>query len=375
MGSQINPFRSFFMGGFECSTHRRRGTRLDLIKSTRHDELASSDYRTLRDLGLVTMRDGLRWHLIERSPGLYDWSSLQSQISASVETDVQIVWDLCHYGWPRGLDIWSPIFVERFASYCAAAARVIGAASPAPAIYCPVNEISYWAWAGAHAGLMDPAVRGRAGELKRQLVRAAIAGMRAIKLVDPNARFASAEPLINVSFEQANKREEALSFNQAQYEACDLMAGILEPEAGGSSEYLDLIGLNFYPNNQWYIGGSTIPLGHHAYRPLSDMIADVYERYRRPIFISETGAEGSARAAWLYYVCGEVRDASERGIPILGICLYPVLDYPGWDNYRCCSTGLLSLPDKHGRRRVSSRYAGELARQRMLMELDRQPRS
>ncbi len=34
-------FRSFFLGGFECSTQRRAdGRRLDLIAATRHDQLA-----------------------------------------------------------------------------------------------------------------------------------------------------------------------------------------------------------------------------------------------------------------------------------------------------------------------------------------------
>ncbi|HET8782019.1 MAG TPA: hypothetical protein VFM63_06355, partial [Pyrinomonadaceae bacterium] len=50
-------FQSFWIGGFECSTHRlprRRamgdfaGQRLDLISSTRHDEFAFEDYSRLQ---------------------------------------------------------------------------------------------------------------------------------------------------------------------------------------------------------------------------------------------------------------------------------------------------------------------------------------
>src|SRR5690606_1686237 len=59
-------FSSYFMAGFECSTHRRAdGRRLDLVAATAHDRLAAADYRQVRDLGLTTARDGLRWHLIE----------------------------------------------------------------------------------------------------------------------------------------------------------------------------------------------------------------------------------------------------------------------------------------------------------------------
>ena len=44
------PWRSFFMGGFECSTHRlQSGRRLDVIGATAHDRFALEDYRRLAD--------------------------------------------------------------------------------------------------------------------------------------------------------------------------------------------------------------------------------------------------------------------------------------------------------------------------------------
>src|SRR5689334_651471 len=66
-------FKSFFIGGFECSTHRRRdGKRLDLIAATGHDVNAEADYRMLAAHGIRTVRGGLRWHLIETAPRRYD---------------------------------------------------------------------------------------------------------------------------------------------------------------------------------------------------------------------------------------------------------------------------------------------------------------
>jgi hypothetical protein len=57
--SQPSLFRSFFLGGFECSTHRRRdGLRLDLIAATRHDLSAEEDYRQLAEHGTHAARDG-----------------------------------------------------------------------------------------------------------------------------------------------------------------------------------------------------------------------------------------------------------------------------------------------------------------------------
>jgi hypothetical protein len=45
---------------------------------------------------------------------------------------------------------------------------------------------------------MYPFATGRGPELKRQLARAAIAAIEAVRSVDSRARFVQAEPLINV---------------------------------------------------------------------------------------------------------------------------------------------------------------------------------
>ena len=123
--SQPRLFRSFCLGGFECSTQRRAdGRRLDLIAGTRHDLLAEEDYRQLTEHGIRAARDGVRWHLIETAPGRYDWSAVLPLLRAAERAGVQVVWDLCHYGWPDGLDIFSADFVERFARYAAAFAEL-----------------------------------------------------------------------------------------------------------------------------------------------------------------------------------------------------------------------------------------------------------
>lgn len=152
-------------------------------------------------------------------------------------------------------------------------------------------------------------------------------------------------------------------YRLSQFEVLDMLGGRLEPELGGAPEFIDIVGVNYYPDNQWYHGGPTIPMGHHAYRPLHDMLIEVHRRYDRPILIAETGAEGSGRASWLHYVCAEVQEARNAGIPVEGICLYPILDYPGWDNGRVCHVGLLSSADQDGRRSACTSLARELSRQ------------
>ncbi len=361
-------FGSFVLAGFECSSHRRAGgQRLDLLAATGHDRHAAADYARLRRHGIRAARDGVRWHLIEAVPGEYDWSSVLPMLRAAIACEVQVVWDLCHYGTPDWLDVWAPQFAERLAGFAAAFAGLVREQSDAVPFYCPVNEISYWSWAGAEVGRFNPFAQGRGGAFKRQLVRGAIEATAAIRGVDPRARLITAEPLINIiAGADPTQAAEAERYRLVQFETADMLSGRAAPELGGSAGLLDVVGLNFYPDNQWFMGNYTIPLGHHAHRPLSDMLAEVAGRYGRPLLLAETGAEGAGRAAWLHYVGAELRIAAARGVPLEGLCLYPILDYPGWEDDRPCRVGLWSEADAAGDRGVEAALADELARQQRL---------
>ena len=57
-------------------------------------------------------------------------------------------------------------------------------------------DLSFTAWAVGEFNVFNPYGLGRGGKLKRQLVRAAIAGMEAIWKVNPQVPFAHVEPAI-----------------------------------------------------------------------------------------------------------------------------------------------------------------------------------
>jgi len=370
-----SPFASFFQAGFECSSHRRRdGVRLDLIRATSHDRHVVSDYRQCAELGLRSLRDGLRWHLIEKSPGKYDWSSWMPALEAAEREGLQIIWDLFHYGSPDCIDQGAPDFPDRFTDFAVAALEVHEKASGRPPAVCPLNEINFLAWA-VNEGYFPPIGRSdEQGWFKRQLVRAGIMASRAIKQNWPDSTIVWAEPLIHIApHDQRRATKDAAARNlQGMYEAYDWIMGLAEPELGGDPSLVDVVGLNYYPHNQWYFEGPTIPMGHHAYRPLADMLAELAERYHKPVFISETGAEGSGRPAWLHYICDEVREAQTRGADVRGICLYPVTAYPGWDNSRHCEVGLFGPIGSDGKRHVHQPLAEELKRQRAIFGVDQE---
>lgn len=363
-------FDSFFQAGFECSSHRRRdGVRLDLIRATGHDRHVLNDYRQCRALGLRTLRDGLRWHLIEKLPGKYDWSSWLPMLEAAEEFGLQIIWDLFHYGSPDHIDQASDDFPKRFADFAVAALELRETVTRRAPTVCPLNEINFLSWA-IDDGYFPHVGPNKRGWFKQQLVKTAIVSASAIKERWPDSIIVWAEPLIHVApHDRRRKTIRAAQGNlHGMYEAYDWILGLARPELGGHPALADIVGLNFYPHNQWYYDGPTIPMGHHEYRPLADMLIEFSERYRKPVFISETGAEGTGRPAWLHYVCDEVREAQGRGTQVEGICLYPVTAYPGWDNSRHCEVGLFSSIQSDGSRHVYEPLRDELERQRAIFE-------
>jgi hypothetical protein len=101
------------------------------------------------------------------------------------------------------------------------------------------------------------------------------------------------------------------------------------------------------------------------------MLREVYDRYRRPIFIAETGIEGDARPSWLRYIGQEARAAAAAGVPLEGLCLYPIIDYPGWGDNRHCYSGLWGYADDKGDREIYEPLALELAHQQHLWTIER----
>jgi glycosyltransferase involved in cell wall biosynthesis len=357
------------MAGFECSCHRPiTGQRLDLLEATFHTQHTRADFQRVRDQGITTVRSGIRWHLIETRPYHYDFSSLLPLVRCAKSMGMQVIWDLCHYGWPDDLDIFSAEYIRRFERLTAAVTRLLTNEVESTPYLTPINEISYLSWAAGDEGRIYPYSRGRGIELKMQLVRATIAAIEAIWQVAPDARIAVVEPVINIvpHPQHLEERQAVEEYRLAQYQAWDMVAGRIFPELGGQERYLDLVGVNYYAHNQWIDNGRTLGRRNRLYKPFRHILEEVYDRYGRPLFIAETGTEGDRRPGWLRYVGREVRAAICQGIPVEGICLYPILDHPGWENDRYCPNGLWGYANQQGERPIHLPYAQELARQQRL---------
>ena len=115
----------------------------------------------------------------------------QAEVTASGTPEIVVV--TRKLGVPRETAF--AAFVDRFARFAAATARVIREESDAVPCYSVVNEISYWAWAGDVAKF-HPLAFGGGDDIKRQLVRATIAGIEAVR--ERRARSVRAAGLIRL---------------------------------------------------------------------------------------------------------------------------------------------------------------------------------
>lgn len=373
MARRPGIFPTFFLSGFECSTFLwGEGVRRNLVVETAHDRHIAEDYRQLSRLGIAVAREGIPWPLVDQGGGL-DFSGPDPCIEAMNASKILPIWDLCHYGYPDGLDPFSDAFVERFARYCRAAAKYVVPKVRGPHFFTPINEITFFSYCAGEWGWAAPFRCSRADRLRLRLAlcRAAIAGVKAIREVDPDARMVHVDPLVRV----VAPRDRPDQIAAADYEtrvdtflAWDIIAGREHPELGGAPEILDIVGANVYSFGQMeyreHGPHAALPPGDKRIAPLCEMLQTVWERYRRPMIIGETSGLGRGRDSWLRDVMGESLAAVERGIDLQGICLFPAVDMPDWHTGEWLHNGICDLVEQDGdlRRQPDQDYIAELRR-------------
>lgn len=330
------------MAGYECSDklnlHRQR---VDLLQATGHLQLMDADYQGLQPFGIKTVREGIRWSVVEKRPYEYDWSAVQVMLQRGQQNGIQQIWDICHFGFPDDLDPFSPDFTDRFAALCGAFATFYRSQLPHETlIVTPINEVSYLSWLGGDNCGTAPYCQGRGWDVKYHLMRAYIAGVAAMREIDPAIRILTTEPLVNMvpPLNPTDREiEEALAEHELQYQSVDMLCGNICPELGGKPEYLDILGFNFYYNNQWVISQQGfLPWANlepdPRWKPLNSLLQEAYERYERPMVITETSHSGVDRPHWMNFISQEIQILLTAGLPLWGVCLYPIIDRPDWDN-------------------------------------------
>lgn len=346
-------FPTFFLSGFECSTFlwKDQGRR-DLVKETRHRDRADEDYRLLSEHGVAVAREGVPWPMVD-DHGRYNLQLIEPFLEAQRTHKILPIWDLCHYGYPDYLDPFrEEEFVTAFAAYCRATAEHVVPNRPGPHFFTPINEITFFGFMAGEWGWAAPFGKSREDRyrLRLSLCRAAIAGVKAIREVCPDARMVHVDPLILVvppedcpQLEEDARKE----MYDDTFFAWDVIAGRRHPELGGSPEILDIVGVNCYSFGQMEFRdkGPHQALGPHDPRiePLCALLEIAWNRYRRPMIIAETSGLGDGRPQWLNDVMEECMAAVNSGIDLHGVCLFPWVDMPDWHNGEWLHNGFCDL--------------------------------
>jgi beta-glucosidase/6-phospho-beta-glucosidase/beta-galactosidase len=306
---------------------------------------------------------------------VYDFSPVDPMIDAMNKYGIIPIWDLCHYGYPDDLDPFSIEFVKRFVQYATAFSQYVSSRMQGPYFFTPINEITYFAFIGGLWGWAAPYKKSRLfyNELRLNLCRAAIESVKAIRKILPAARMIHADPLVQVAtpVNMPQLRKKALyESNVDTYIAWDILCGKSHPELGGSPEILDIVGVNNYSRGFFeYVPGDKGP--HKSMEendkrvvPLCTLLGFVYKKYGRPIIIAETSSEDDQRAPWLKDVMEEILAAVNQGIDIQGICLFPAIGSPRWDEGPWVQSGFYNVvPNgKELQRRMDDPYVKELLR-------------
>ncbi|CAN7176492.1 hypothetical protein LJR225_000390 [Phenylobacterium sp. LjRoot225] len=377
-------FPTFFLSGFECSTFDwQHAGRRNLAAETRHLEHAQEDYAFLRHLGIGVAREGAPWPLIDKGGGRYDFSPLEPLLEAMHAQHVLPIWDLCHYGYPDGLDPFGPDFVRRFADYAQATAEHVIPRLRGPNYFTPINEITFFAYMAGEWGWAAPYGTSRQTrfDFRLKLCEADIAAVQAIRRVDPQARMIHIDPLVNVVAPRDRPDLAPVAWRETYddtFLAWDVIGGKRHPELGGAPDILDVVGVNCYSFGQMEYREqgphAALPPGDDRIVSLCELLIFAYERYRRPMIVGETSGLDSGRADWLCDVVQEALAAVDRGVDLHGLCLFPAVDMPDWGKGIWVHNGLCDLVEDRGdlRRSPVWAYCAELRRwQRRLKRVTR----
>ena len=320
------------------------------------------DLELTRDLGVRAVRWGVPWYRVEPRQSQFDWSWTDAVVPYLVEElGITPIIDLMHYGCPLWLEreFDNPEYPRRVASYARAFAERYATQIQ---WYTPLNEPLVNAqWCGLK-GLWPPYLRGERGyvRLLLQLADGILCTVEAIREVQPAATMVHVEATGLTRAARPDLEPLAREDQLRRFVMYDLITGRVTPEHplfawlvwnGASPDRLhtlaeraltiDVLGLNFYP--QWSTETlATDARGGLIRRPTEregagfyELLRSYYERYRAPIVVTETSAEGSdeLRSAWLNSSLSSIKQARGEGIPVVGYTWFPLFTMIEW-HYR-----------------------------------------
>jgi hypothetical protein len=315
--------------------------RQDEVDLIRHDEFLEVDYRLMVQAGCLGIRDAARWYLSHLAAGVFDWSWLDRVVAAADKHNLKLYLDLWHYGYPDWLNILSADAPAHFAEF----ARSIAQRYPMLEYYCVCNEPSLFVELAGRQGQWSPFLHEEEPfAFRRQISRMIIEASKAILEIKPDAALIIPEPWH--ATDSNPERDQAA--------VLDTIMGLRDPELGGSSDLVTIIGLNHYRD-------STLP-------PFHRLLLNAQKRWPdKSLWVTETSGPptGWQQAEWFWWMLAETRLARASGAQIDVFTWAPAISMYDWvDETLQLHNGIWIL-DEQGQRLPNGKMldALELARQ------------
>lgn len=315
--------------------------RQDEVRLIRLDEFLETDYQLLAEAGCVGIRDAAWWYVTHPAPGTFDWTWLDRVVTAAEKYNLKLYLDLWHYGYPDWLDILSGDAITHFASF----ARQIAQRYPSLEYYCVCNEPSLLVEMGGRQGQWGPFLRAEdPSGFRRQVSKMIIEASKAILEVKPDAILIIPEP-----WHATDRIPE-----DDQAAVLDTVLGLRDPELGGCSELVTIIGLNHYRD-------STLP-------PFHRLLMNAQKRWpTKQLWVTETSGPptGWQQAEWFWWMLAETRLAAMSGVNVPVFTWAPVISMYDWvDETQQLHNGIWII-DENGQRLSNGKIlqAIDLARQ------------
>jgi len=337
-----------FVGAFE-STYQPAHDR-DVLETTEHTLRWRSDLALMRACNVDRLRYPVRWHRIERAPGEFDWTETDRVLGHMHDTGMEPIVDLLHHtSYPQWLgDLSSTTFGNAFLRF----AEAVAIRYPWLPGYTVCNEPFTTFLMCGQEGLWPPHWTGLEGfaRLAANVFPAVTAASRALHDLLPAAQHLHVEAAEHHTASTTPGAAYARLANDRRFLLTDLLVGReIEPARPFATAlatvprgdellmvepgHVDIVGLDYYAHNQWHWSGAAVGTNVSPDpKPLSDLIVEYADRYRRPVMLSETNISGfvSDRASWLKYTLEHCEMARDRGVDVQGYCWFPFVDSADW---------------------------------------------
>lgn len=336
----------------------KTGRTLDEYELTDHYARWHADIGLMKEINVSVARYGIPWHRIQPRRGAWEWDFVDRAVDRLLELKIEPIIDLVHYGLPPWIEgaYLNRDFASLMGDY---AARVAERLRGRVFAYTPLNEPRITAWYCGRLGWWPPHRRGWRGFVAVMLgaCRGIVESVRALRTIDPEILIAHVDATDLYVSTLAEFEADAHHRQEIVFLALDLVSGRVRPGHAlwgwllkhGATEaelrwFLDraielpLVGINLYPMFTYKVARRTAQGGlrwamTYADADILDQLGRLYwERYRAPVFVSETASVGSVarRRAWLVDSVAAVKRLREAGVPLIGYTWWPLFALVTW---------------------------------------------